>query len=126
MIVISKCYIRPTGTTGYLQLQSADKNCDISIKQAILPLTGDLVCLKHWLCDAIKTSMKNATPNRKQKMRMAQLTMVRIAFFNKRRIAEVAELKVPDFLQTMKNVDMDTEVLNALDVSERILSKWFV
>ncbi|XP_053382449.1 uncharacterized protein LOC128549548 [Mercenaria mercenaria] len=49
--------------------------------------------------------------------------MVRIILVNKRRIAEVAELKVSDFLQTQRNDEMDTEIFNALNVPEKIISK---
>lgn len=49
-----------------------------------------------------------------------------IAMFNKRRIAEVLEMKVSDFLQVEQNDELDSEIYNSLDMSEKILSNRYV
>jgi hypothetical protein len=67
--------------------------------------------------------LQNDQPDRRAWERTAQITLVRIALFNKRRIGEVAELKVSDFMQIHRHDEIDREIYNSLDVSERILSK---
>jgi hypothetical protein len=46
--------------------------------------------------------------------------------FNKRRISEVQELKIIDYLKAEKNDEPDDNILNSLEMSDRILSQWYV
>ena len=89
-------------------------------KPALIPLTSDLVMLKDWLIKEMQTCLKNDSSD--DLKWMVQLTMVRILIFNKRRVSEVEEMKVSDFLNRMDNVDNE-EILAALDISERLLAQ---
>lgn len=95
-------------------------------KPARIPLTSDLIKLKEWMEKELKQITNIQNPTRSEWERAARMTIVRIAMFNKRRIAEVSEMKVSDFLQAEQNDEMDSEIYNSLDMSEKILSKRYV
>ena len=95
-------------------------------KESKLPLTKDLIALKKWTQNELKRSIKNNSPDESLLTRIARLCIVRIAMFNKRRIAEVSEMTVSDFVSVEENDEIDSEIYNSLDMSEKILSKRFV
>lgn len=88
-----------------------------------VPLTSDLLKLKDWIGNELQKITKVQSPTREQWERVARMTMVRIAMFNKRRIAEVSELKVSDYMQIEQHDEIDSEIYNSLDMSEKVLSK---
>ncbi|XP_052261565.1 uncharacterized protein LOC127865682 [Dreissena polymorpha] len=92
-------------------------------KPTKVPLTSDLIKLKDWLLQQLRNVIKVENPTRVLWEKAANMAMVRIAMFNKRRIAEVSEMKVTDFTEMEAQDDIDSEIYNALDMSEKILSK---
>lgn len=95
-------------------------------KSPEIPLTEDLVTLTSFVKAELKKSIKIQTPDDQTWKRTAQLTIVRIDLFNKRRIAEVQELKVSDYLSAGMNDETDENILNSLEMSDKILSKRYV
>lgn len=92
-------------------------------KPSKIPLSSDLLKMKQWMESELNEAIKVQMPSRAHWERTAKMVMVRIAMFNKRRISEVLEMKVTDFLQTENNDEIDSEIYNSLDISEQILSK---
>lgn len=94
-------------------------------KKEEIPQTEDLVKLKEYLETGIKRGIKISNPNYEQYVEFAQTVLARIVIFNKRRIAEVAELKVKDFENRVKGGDtgQSSEIVNSLGFSERTLLK---
>lgn len=92
-----------------------------------LPLTEDLVRFKSWLTANIQKQMKNRHPDDNLWTLTAQMVMIRITTFNKRRIAEVEEMKVADFLRMESQSESyeSDEIANSLDITERALLKRF-
>ncbi|KAL5020636.1 hypothetical protein ScPMuIL_002282 [Solemya velum] len=69
--------------------------------------------------------MKIKAPTYDQYVELTHFLIVRILIFNKRRIAEVDELKVSDFTSRIQgdNLDTTTEVFQCLGISEQALLK---
>lgn len=90
-----------------------------------MPSTEDLLCLKNYVEQEIKVHMKVMKPRYEQYLKFAQLLIVRIAIFNKRRISEVDELTVTDFEKRISGRDLgsNTEIINSLEYSEKALLK---
>ena len=91
-------------------------------KPVVFPITSDLVTIKDWLVKEINACIKNPQFNWTWE---ARLLLVRILLFNKRRVSEVRELKVTDFLQRQQDVDSE-EILKSLDISERLLANRYI
>ena len=87
-----------------------------------LPKKDDMVKLKDFLDLEISESLKRQKPNLQQWSEACQSLMVRILLFNKRRVAEVEELKVADILQIQNNKDNE-EILSQMDITEKALAK---
>lgn len=87
-----------------------------------LPLTTDLVKLKDFLDDKIDEFVSIFKPTYQQWNEAAQVLMVRLVIFNKRRISEVEELKVADLTGNQQSSD-SKDVLGHLDITERALAK---
>ncbi|KAH3846792.1 hypothetical protein DPMN_089099 [Dreissena polymorpha] len=115
--------IRLTGTIVSSVAQRRQKQRHIHHQPTKMPLSEDLTTLKEWLCGEMIEGIHSDHPARMAWERTAQITLVRIALFKKRRIGEVPELKVSDFIQIHQTDKVDREIYNSLDVSERILSK---
>lgn len=92
-------------------------------KPAEIPVTDDLVTLKNWLQKELTECLTVQTPDKETWKRIAQMALVRIALFNKRRISEVQDIRVSDFLDADSNDEIDGEIFNSLDMPEKILSK---
>ncbi|KAJ8320563.1 hypothetical protein KUTeg_002150 [Tegillarca granosa] len=93
-------------------------------KKIEIPSTSDLMKLKDFLISNINECLKNTKPTYDEWVWMAQLLIVRIVLFNKRRINEVAELKISDYEERVSDTNFEiSEVLDSLDVSERALAK---
>ncbi|XP_053388365.1 uncharacterized protein LOC123554731, partial [Mercenaria mercenaria] len=88
-----------------------------------LPRTDDIISLKQYLVAEIQSAMKNRKPEYKEYVKTAQMVLVRIVIFNKRRISEVAELKVEDFGKRIQGdaADGNEEILSSLDIAEKTL-----
>lgn len=102
-----------------LRLKSMNKTQDI-------PSTEDLVNLKNYLVNAIQRGIEGSQIQvYDQYLCFAQLVLAQIVLFNKRRIAEVDELKVWDFEHRMNGRDCEhnSEIEDSLGASERALAK---
>ncbi|XP_064630705.1 uncharacterized protein LOC135494501 [Lineus longissimus] len=91
-------------------------------KSENIPSTTDLVRLKDWLSTVICKAMQRTNQSNDDLKWLSQLVLTRIVLFNKRRVSEVEELKVSDFLGRKSEKDNE-EILASLDVSERVLAK---
>ena len=87
-----------------------------------LPLTSDLVALKEFLDERIDAFLSKEKPTFHQRTAAAQALLVRLIILNKRRIAEVEELKITDVTQSQRSEDQD-DVMNHLNISEQTLAK---
>ena len=69
--------------------------------------------------------MKIVSPSWNELKWAAQLIMARVILFNKRRVSEVMEMKVTDFLmlQQQKEEETGDDIYKSLDISEQALSK---
>ena len=90
-------------------------------KQVQLPKKDDMVTLKNFLDNEIAECLKIAKPSPQQWSEAAQALIVRILLFNKRRVAEVEELKVSDILD-MHNIKDNEDILSQMDVTEKALA----
>lgn len=90
-----------------------------------MPSTEDLICLKNHVEQQIKLQMKVMKPTYDQYVQLAQLLIVRITIFNKRRISEVDEMSVADFEKRISGQDVgnNSEIIHSLEFSERALLK---
>ena len=93
-------------------------------KPNVLPLTRDMVVLRDFLLDQMKQLTTISNPTYKQWLLLAQILIVRMCMFNKRRIAEVDELKVSDYAQ--RPDDANEEILGILNVTERTLVERYI
>lgn len=92
-----------------------------------IPSREDLVELKNYITKEMKVHMKNKTPTYDQYVKMAQLLIVRIALFNKRRISEVDELTVIDYEKRIRGSEIgNSEIIQSLEFSERALLKRYL
>ena len=91
-------------------------------RKIVMPHTDDLVTLKTYLQKKILEDIQDENPTYEHWLNMAKNTLVRIAIYNKRRIAEVEEMKVRDVEELSTSRD-NTEILGSLDVSEKALAE---
>lgn len=92
-------------------------------KPVIMPITQDMVTLSEWLSTEMTSISNVQCPSPGQCKRMANLLLVKILIFNKRRIAEVQELLVEDYRKRSTKEDISEEVINSLNISEKTLAK---
>ena len=90
-------------------------------KKVTPPETSDLIKFKKWGTTEMEKYLENKQPSLKNWMEAAEVTLVRCAIFNKRRISEVAEMRISDYKQA--NGDVNEEWLPCLDLTERALAK---
>jgi hypothetical protein len=92
-------------------------------KQVKIPSTSDLVTLKNYCVEQLKLIMEmSKTPvDTYQWNKAADLLLVRITIFNKRRIAEVQEIKESDFKASP--LEANSDLLASLDVTEQALAR---
>ena len=86
-----------------------------------VPLTSDLVAFTTWLSNELVAGIKRP-PTATNVQLVCKLLMTRIIIFNKRRPAEVAEMKVGD-VQRAAAMETNEEIIASLDASEQMLSK---
>ena len=88
-----------------------------------IPSTEDLVTMKEYLVKETTAGLKNTKPTYAEYVKMTQKVTARIVLFNKRRIAEVDELKVADFRKRIKGdvVGSNREIIESLGISEKAL-----
>ena len=88
-----------------------------------IPPTSDLVMFKDFLDDEIKKFVLLFPLSASEWGQFSKLLLVRLALFNKRRISEVAELKICDFSNRLGSSADHEEVFEQLDITEQILVK---
>ena len=86
-----------------------------------LPKTSDMVKLKDYLDSEIENSLGKQKLSPKEWTIMAQVVMVRILLFNKRRVSEVEEMKVLDIVQ-VQNCSDNEEIVSQMDITEKALA----
>ncbi|XP_005098712.2 uncharacterized protein LOC101849288 [Aplysia californica] len=91
-------------------------------KAVELPKTTDMVSLKNFLDQEIKKSLSLAKLSPQEWTDTAEVVMVRILLFNKRRVSEVEQLKVSDIRQIQTDSDNE-EMLAQMGITERTLAK---
>ena len=91
-------------------------------KDVKIPQTSDLVAFKDFLDEEIRKLVLQFPLSCSDYGKLSKMLLVRIALFNKRRISEVAELKVSDYCNRLGSSAND-EVLQQLDLTEKILVK---
>ena len=100
-------------------------NAEKRSKVLSIPLTEDLVRVRNYICNAMKEVQTKLTKNANPAdwIRLAKLAMSRLIMFNKRRRAEVKDLKVQQFLQRPNwNSDSSGELALALSPVDRLLA----
>ena len=85
-----------------------------------LPSTSDLVALKTFLCTEIKKSVDESAVSIESWQHLAKCILVYMLLFNKRRISEVEEVTVQDYVSRIQD-SIDDEILASLSASERAL-----
>ena len=96
-------------------------------KQDDLPTTEDLLILRQWIQKESEILCALSQPTDIHLTWLSKLTLVRIVLFNKRRISEVQEMKVSDFIDNqMNNQGVDSEIYKSLDISEKALAKRYM
>ena len=91
-------------------------------KDVKIPQTSDLVVFKDFLDEEIRKFVLRFPLSCSDYGKLSKMLLVRIALFNKRRISEVAELKVSDYSNRLGS-SVNDEVLQQLDFTEKILVK---
>lgn len=91
-------------------------------KPVELPLTEDVKTVGEFLESSIGNSLENSSSCRK---RLAKLVLADLILFNKRRPAEVAQLKVSD-AKIRHSEDDNEEIVGALSQPEKCLAKRLV
>ena len=86
-----------------------------------LPTKDDMVKLKEFSDSEISDFVGTPKPSLEQWTEACQTLMVRILLFNKRRVAEVQELKVEDILHAHDTKD-NADIMSQLDVTEQALA----
>lgn len=86
-----------------------------------LPKTSDMVRLKDYLDSEITEGLERLTFTYQQWSELAQVLMIRILLFNKRRVSEVEEMKVSDIIQAQNSCDNE-EILSQMDITEKTLA----
>ena len=79
-----------------------------------LPLIGDLVKLEEFLKEQIRKE--------DDLFRLSKLCLAQLILLNKRQPQEVAELTIEDFKAVQEVGKIEKEVLDHLDITERILA----
>ncbi|XP_050391798.1 uncharacterized protein LOC126810662 [Patella vulgata] len=95
-------------------------------KLQIIPLTEDLQKLRLYILDQIKEAISNlqSSPKQTNWTRLAQLTLARLILFNKRRTAEVTELKMSDYEGRPRwSEDTNREIDLTLSECDKLLMK---
>jgi len=96
-------------------------------KVQTIPITEDLVCLRTYILESSKKlllKLRKSPPCPEDWTQMAKLTMSRLILFNKRRRAEVKDLKVKEYLQRPDwKEDSNGEMAMALSPTDRLLAK---
>ena len=90
-------------------------------KQTELPRRDDMIKLKEYLDKKISENLKIPKPSFHQWTEACQVLLVRILLFNKRRVAEVEELKVTDIVN-IKNIKDNQDILSHMDITEKALA----
>jgi len=107
--------------TAKRQIDSEKRN-----KTRVIPLTEDLQKFRHFLISNIRylyEELKNS-PTPEVWVKMGKFAMSRLILFNKRRRAEVRELKVEEYLLRPNWNDDDCgEMAKALSPMDRLLAK---
>jgi hypothetical protein len=101
-------------------------NAEKRSKSSSIPLTEDLQILRQYIISNMKSLMKNfkETASPQSWTRLAKLTMSRLILFNKRRRAEVKDLKVADYLQRPDwHQDASDEMALALSPVDKLLAR---
>ena len=89
-----------------------------------IPYTSDIVGLTTWLKTQITTLLKSSVFSSSEWRWFAQIVLVRVVLFNRRRISEVEEIKYSDFDRRLCMEDTDTEdVIQSLGVTEKALAE---
>lgn len=90
-------------------------------KEKKIPTTEDIIKLGQYLQREIQEIVDNkSSPSYQDMQSMAELLIVRLALFNKRRISEVDELKVSDY-ECRPKENSDPNLLNSMTVTEKAL-----
>lgn len=100
------------------------KNQQKRTKVQVIPLTRDLQTFRSYIMKNIQELMQKMKkrPNPQDWLLLAKFTMSRLILFNKRRRAEVRELKVDDYLARPKwKSDQGDETALALSPVDRLL-----
>ena len=91
-------------------------------KPVITPATSDLITLKSFLEQEVQAATQNVNPSYEEWRVTAQMVMVRVVLFNKRRISEVEELRLLDFHSRSESSE-NQEIVDSLDATEQALVK---
>ena len=89
-----------------------------------IPLTEDLKNLTNFIKDKLRettTDLQNS-PSQANWKNVAKFSLVRLLLFNKRRVSEVAELKVEDFLNRPIWMQEEGEIEKSLSTTDRLLA----
>lgn len=89
-------------------------------KPVELPLQEDIMTLTKFIDSEVEKILGKRNPTRQELKWLAQLLIVRIVTFNKRRISEVDEITVTDFVDRVKHDS--NNFLQYLDASEQALA----
>ena len=89
------------------------------------PCTEDLVTLKENLDKSIEIGVKCIRLTYEEYVKLAHIVMARILIFNKRRSAEVDELKITDYDNRIRGTHLseNAEIVASLELPEKILVK---
>ncbi|XP_050400868.1 uncharacterized protein LOC126817765 [Patella vulgata] len=91
-----------------------------------IPITEDLKTFRQFITDNMKSAKDSLNTDRtfENWNRLSKLTLCRLILFNKRRRAEVIELKVDDYEKRPKwNEDTNQEIMLSLSKTDQILSR---
>ena len=91
-------------------------------KPIVTPATADLITLKAFLERELEAATENCNPSYEEWKVAAQMVMVRVVLFNKRRITEVEELHLLDFSSRSSSSE-NQEIVDSLDATEQALVK---
>ena len=104
-------------------------NTERRLQQKVIPLTDDLQTFRQYVIDNVRelssAVQSRANPNPHDWVSLAKFTMTRLILFNKRRRAEVRELRVDEYLGRPRwNSDNASgELAMALSETDRLLAQ---
>lgn len=101
-------------------------NHEKRLKPRLIPDTEDLVKLRDFMMKKIAEHSSNLSNkvNKEDWTQLCKVTMSRLIMFNRRRPAEVTELKVEHYLQRPKwHEEANREITSALQPADQILAK---